>query len=66
MTPNNTSKLQETNDSKNIYTDVEIYHIGASLKDLGKKWFALILAGLHGFSKFESDSFGLAERLKGL
>ena len=41
-----------------IIDDVEIYHIGASLKDLGKKWF--------GFSKFESDSFGLAERLKGL
>jgi len=36
----------------------EIYHIGASLKDLGKKWF--------GFSKFESDSFGIIERLKGL
>jgi len=36
----------------------EIYHIGASLKDLGKKWF--------GFSKFDSDSFGILERLKGL
>jgi len=41
-----------------IIDDGEIYHIGASLKDLGNKWF--------GFSKFESDSFGLAERLKGL
>jgi len=32
-----------------------IYHIGASLKDLGKKWFS--------FSKFDKDSFGLLERL---
>lgn len=23
-----------------IIDDVELYHIGASLKDLGKKWFA--------------------------
>lgn len=33
----------------------EIYHIGASLKDLGKKWFA--------FSKFEMNSFGLMEKI---
>lgn len=33
----------------------EIYHIGASLKDLGKKWF--------GFSKFETDAFELLKRL---
>lgn len=52
------------NDSKNIYTDVETYHIGARQKDLGKRWFVLILAGLNGFSKFESDSFGLIEKLK--
>jgi hypothetical protein len=39
-----------------IIDEKEIYHIGASLKDLGKKWF--------GFSKFESDSFGLIEKLK--
>jgi len=38
-----------------IIDEDEIYHIGASLKDLGKKWFA--------FSKFESDSFGILERL---
>jgi hypothetical protein len=41
-----------------IIDEKEIYHIGASLKDLGKKWF--------GFSKFESDSFELIERLKRL
>ncbi len=33
-----------------------IYHFGASLKDLGKKWF--------GFSKFDKDSFKLLERLQ--
>lgn len=41
-----------------IIDEKEIYHIGASLKDLGKKWFA--------FSKFEDDNFELVERLKGL
>ncbi len=34
-----------------------IYHFGASLKDLGKKWFA--------FSKFDKDAFKLLERLAG-
>ncbi len=33
-----------------------IYHIGASLKDLGKKWFA--------FSKLECESFGLMEQVR--
>lgn len=32
-----------------------VYHFGASLKDLGKKWFA--------FSKFDKDTFKLLERL---
>ncbi len=34
----------------------EIYHLGASLKDLGKKWFA--------FSKFELESFDILKKLK--
>ncbi|MFA5462016.1 MAG: RhuM family protein [Sulfurimonas sp.] len=34
----------------------EMYHIGASLKDLGKKWFA--------FSKFEMSTFDILQRLK--
>ena len=34
----------------------EVYHIGASLKDLGKKWFA--------FSKFQIDSFEILKMLK--
>jgi len=39
-----------------IIDDKVIYHIGASLKDLGKKWFA--------FSKMDEGSFGILERLK--
>jgi hypothetical protein len=39
-----------------ILDDEEIYHIGASLKDLGKKWFA--------FSKFEKGSLEMLGRLK--
>jgi hypothetical protein len=35
-----------------------VYHFGASLKDLGKKWFA--------FSKFDKDAFKLLERLAGV
>jgi len=35
----------------------EIYHIGASLKDLGKKWFA--------FSKFDLDVFEMLGKLNG-
>jgi hypothetical protein len=38
-----------------IIDNLEVYHIGASLKDLGKKWFA--------FSNFDVGSFGLLERL---
>jgi hypothetical protein len=35
----------------------DIFHFRASLKDLGKKWFA--------FSRLEKDAFRLMERLKG-
>ncbi|MDD2904963.1 MAG: RhuM family protein [Sulfurimonas sp.] len=38
------------------YIDDEIYHIGASLKDLGKKWF--------GFSKMERESFRVMGRVR--
>lgn len=34
----------------------ELYHIGASLKDLGKRWFA--------FSKINMDVQPIIERLK--
>jgi len=33
-----------------------MYHIGASLKDLGKKWFA--------FSKFEMEALEILGRVK--
>jgi hypothetical protein len=33
----------------------EVYHIWASLKDLGKKWFA--------FSKMDISSVGILDRL---
>ncbi|MDR0303909.1 MAG: ORF6N domain-containing protein [Chitinispirillales bacterium] len=36
----------------------DIYLLGASLKDLGKKWFA--------FSKMELDGFDLIEKIKGI
>jgi len=35
-----------------------VYHFGASLKDLGKKWFA--------FSKFDKDALKLLEKLAGV
>jgi hypothetical protein len=38
-----------------ILDDEQIYHIGASLKDLGKKWFA--------FSKFEKGAIEMLGRL---
>ena len=38
-----------------IIDKTEVYHIGASLKDLGKKWFA--------FSKMDIDSLELLKRL---
>ena len=36
--------------------DKDVYHFGASLKDLGKKWFA--------FSKLDKTAFSLLENLK--
>lgn len=39
-----------------IIDEKEMYHIGASLKDLGKKWFA--------FSKFEIEALEILGRLK--
>ena len=39
-----------------IIDDKDVYHIGASLKDLGKKWFA--------FSKLDKSAFELLENLK--
>lgn len=41
-----------------IIDRADIYHIGASLKDLAKKWFA--------FSKLEHSSFGLMDRVNAI
>ncbi len=38
-----------------LLIDEKIYHLGASLKDLGKKWFA--------FSLIEEDVFALKKRI---
>jgi len=35
-----------------------MYHIGASLKDLGKKWFA--------FSKIDRETISILDKLKDL
>ncbi|MGI9256490.1 MAG: ORF6N domain-containing protein, partial [Salinispira sp.] len=40
-----------------IIDEKEIYHLGASLKDLGKKWFA--------FSRFDSEALEMFKRLGG-
>ena len=39
-----------------ILDEKEVYHFGASLKDLGKKWFA--------FSKMDISSIKILDRLK--
>jgi len=39
-----------------IIDNSDVYHIGASLKDLGKKWFA--------FSKIEIEAFSLLSKIK--
>ena len=39
-----------------LLIDEKIYHLGASLKDLGKKWFA--------FSLMEEDAFELKRKIK--
>lgn len=48
-------KFNSSHDRFLILDEKEIYHIGASLKDLGKKWFA--------FSKLEIDAMDILSRL---
>lgn len=50
-------KFDASHDRFLILDGKELYHIGASLKDLGKKWFA--------FSKFDMESFDILKRLEG-
>jgi hypothetical protein len=49
------NEFKNSHDRFMIIDDKEVYHFGASLKDLGKKWFA--------FSKFDKKAVKLLERL---
>ncbi|MDP3683137.1 MAG: ORF6N domain-containing protein, partial [Ignavibacteria bacterium] len=49
-------EFTDAHDRFMIIDNEEVYHFGASLKDLGKKWFA--------FSKFDKTAFSLLENLK--
>jgi len=49
-------EFKKAHDRFLILDSTQMYHIGASLKDLGKKWFA--------FSKFEMDTLEVLGRLK--
>ncbi len=49
--------FKEAHDRFLILDDSDIYHFGASLKDLGKKWFA--------FSRFETGAVEMLGRLGG-
>jgi hypothetical protein len=49
-------EFKKAHDRFLILDKKEIYHIGASLKDLGKKWFA--------FSKFEMEALEILGKLK--
>ncbi len=52
---NLTLKKFDLSHDRFLIIDDDIYHIGASLKDLGKKWFA--------FSKMDKDSVSIMEKL---
>lgn len=49
-------KFDASHDRFLLIDEKEVYHIGASLKDLGKKWFA--------FSKLDIGVLNIVERLK--
>jgi hypothetical protein len=49
--------FKESHDRFLILDGREVYHIGASIKDLGKKWFA--------FTKIEGFSEEIVSKLKG-
>jgi hypothetical protein len=51
-------KFENSHDRFLILDDKELFHIGASLKDLGKKWFA--------FSKMDTKSFDVLKRLESI
>ncbi|MDD4353402.1 MAG: ORF6N domain-containing protein [Candidatus Nanoarchaeia archaeon] len=49
-------QFEKSHDRFIIIDNKEVYHFGASLKDLGKKWFA--------FSKFGKEAFEIINKLK--
>ena len=49
-------EFRQSHDRFLIIDNKEVYHFGASLKDLGKKWFA--------FSKFGKEAFKLIDKLE--
>jgi len=49
-------EFRNSHDRFLIIDDSDVYHIGASLKDLGKKWFA--------FSKMDKDSLKILDKLE--
>ncbi|WP_320034155.1 RhuM family protein [Halarcobacter sp.] len=51
-------KFDNSHDRFLILDEKELYHLGASLKDLGKKWFA--------FSKMDIKSFDVLKRLESI
>jgi hypothetical protein len=51
-------EFKQSHDRFMIIDDEDVYHFGASLKDLGRKWFA--------FSKFEKKAFELLDKLNKL
>ena len=55
-TPIEIKQFKNSHDRFLIIDNKQIYHFGASLKDLGKKWF--------GFNKFEIDAVDMLKKLK--
>lgn len=51
----NESEFDSIRSQNATFDEKELYHIGASLKDLGKKWFA--------FSKMNADTLALLKRI---
>jgi len=48
-------EFSDSHDRFMIIDNEDVYHFGASLKDLGKKWFA--------FSKFDKSAFLILKKL---
>lgn len=55
LDPIEVREFKQSHDRFLIIDNKYVYHFGASLKDLGKKWFA--------FSKFDKEAFELLDKL---